>query len=123
MKLQYFDAQMLWKVSANEIYESKFWAQRSKIVKQYRQAYVPQVKKILKPVVNYPVKISYYFLFKGTALDSTNCFYMAKLLEDCMVKAGILRDDAPKYVKSSSVEPRHGSTDWIQVLIEEPDQN
>ncbi len=110
------ELEILWKVSTNKIYESRHWSERSKLKNQYRDYYVALLKKGLTPVIKYPVKITYTCSFKGVALDSTNISYMCKLWEDCMVKAGILEDDSPKYVRSTELISQKGKED--KVLIE-----
>ena len=51
-------------------------------------------------VFKQPVMIAFHFTMprKG-ALDASNCAYMAKMIEDCMVDHGMIEDDNVNFVK------------------------
>lgn len=72
-------------------------------------------------VEEYPVTISYDWHFAGKPLDTLNTALMCKLLEDGMVKAGILKDDSTTYVRRSVIESQKSKTyklDTVVVKIE-----
>ena len=90
------------KTSLNAFYSATHWIKRKKIADAYHEAVWFAVKKSrVKPVEKYPVFILYHFTFKGKLLDASNC--PVKLLEDGLVKAGILKNDSPKFVRGFSV--------------------
>lgn len=68
-------------------------------------------------VTAYPADISYTFTFKGRLLDTTNCFLMAKLIEDGMVRNGILEGDSPLYVGSTTIRVNRGLQDEVEIII------
>ena len=85
------------KLSANLIYAGRHWAQRKKDADVYHTMIKEACRKASR-INNYPVNIVIWFYFKNRPLDCSNCFYMAKLCEDGLIKAGILKDDSPEYV-------------------------
>jgi len=54
--------------------------------------------KIKEKIESYPVDLCFHFHFKSRAFDSSNCSFMSKMIEDALVKEGILTDDSIKYV-------------------------
>lgn len=106
------------KVSLNRIYAGMFWRRRAILAKLYHDEFL-DVKGKMK-VTKYPVVISYDFHFKSNPLDTLNCSMMAKMLEDGMVKIGILEDDCPKYVRRSIIDTQLSSeykNDTVVVTI------
>lgn len=108
---------MLWKCSTNRIYSGIHWGKRKAFKDRYFQ-YTSSLWKNIEPIQDYPVVISYRMYFKGRMLDSLNTVYMAKVLEDCVVKLGIIKDDSPKYVAESRLRPLKGESDRIEIMIE-----
>ena len=104
-----------WKISTNEIYAGKHWTKRSDHKKNYRDAYIQTLKKLGE--FKEQVDISFYFKFKSRALDSSNCGYMAKLLEDCLVKARVIENDSPKYVGWVSMKSSKGTKDEVEISV------
>jgi len=102
------------KVSTNQIYAGIHWAKRKKLVDLFHKAFLEHRK--LK-VEHYPVDINYIFTFKTKPLDTTNCTYMVKCLEDGMVKNGILEDDNPAHVSFTGIYSQKGSKDEVQIII------
>ena len=92
------------KISTNKIYSGIHWTKRSK----HKDVFYWEVKSALnKRKIQgieflYPICIDYDFRFKMRPLDTTNCTYMAKMIEDALVKCNILTNDSPKYVAKSS---------------------
>lgn len=86
------------KISLNKIYAGVHWSKRKELADLFHSEFLD--KKNLK-VKQYPVWILYEFHFKKNALDSLNCAFMAKCLEDGMVTQGILKGDAPDLVHAS----------------------
>ena len=105
---------LLWKISTNEIYAGIHWSKRSDHKINYRAAYTSK----LKALGHYDkASIVFDFTFKKNALDASNCSYMVKLLEDCIVKAGVLKDDSPKYVESITISSKKGDSDSVTITV------
>ena len=102
------------KISTNTIYAGKHWAVRKKEADMYHEEFLD--KKVEK-ITDYPININYIFEFKGKPLDTSNCSYMAKLLEDGMVKKGIIEDDDPKYVAFTGLYSQKGTQDKVTIII------
>jgi len=101
------------KVSLNKIYGGVHWSTRKRHKDEFAEAvWACQPKPYTG---TFPVQITYYFQFKGRRLDSTNVAYMAKLLEDALIAEGVIPDDAPKFVASTTLIPCSGDN---EVLIE-----
>ena len=102
------------KISTNSIYSGTHWTKRSQQKQLYRHSlcYIKPEK-----VFSYPVTIDYLFTFKSRPLDTTNCAYMAKLIEDSLVHNKVLDDDSPKYVKTSRITSQKGEVDSVIVHI------
>lgn len=102
------------KISSNATYAGLHWARRKKVADLYHSSML-QFRKL--KVTEYPVEISYVFTFKRNPLDSTNCGTMAKLVEDGMVRCGILEDDDWKHVTSTTLHTQKGDKDLIEIYI------
>lgn len=90
------------KVSSNEIYAGKHWTARKKLKDSYLWLTVGPFKK-LNPVRE-KVDLDFKFYWGSRALDSSNCSYLCKVLEDCLVHHKILQDDTIKFVGKVSME-------------------
>jgi hypothetical protein len=91
------------KVSTNSIYAGTNWKARKEIkdrVLDVAESFCQPAKRIK----SYPVKIEYKFFFATRPLDSSNCSFLVKMFEDALCTLGILKDDAPQFVASTSIE-------------------
>lgn len=102
------------KISSNATYSGMHWTKRKKIADLYHQSMLPFRKAIIS---EYPVDITYVFTFKGKPLDSSNTATMAKMLEDGMVKCGILKDDDWKHVSFTGLYTQKGESDLVEIYI------
>jgi hypothetical protein len=102
------------KVSTNKIYAGTHWAKRKSLADLYHECLIEYKGQTIKDT---PVEITYIFNFKGKPLDTTNCTYMAKLLEDGLVKQGILEDDSPEFVAGTHIYSQKGKVDEVEILI------
>ena len=102
------------KITTNKIYSGIHWTKRKKHKDAYRNSIF-----VSQPVKTFPVDIVYDFYFTKNALDTTNTSYMAKLIEDCLVKKGVLPDDCIKYVSSSKLYSQKG-TDNVCIISISP---
>lgn len=90
-----------------------YWRKRNDIKDMFRQ-----VPFVAQPVTEFPVDIYYNFHLQGKQLDSLNLAFMAKMIEDCMVKKGILPDDTPKYVRRSILESTKAKENYCEIQIQ-----
>ena len=90
------------KVSTNKIYSWVHWTKRKKIADYYHNL----VKEdcILLKQIEKKVTIEFKFYFKSRYLDSSNCSFMAKMLEDWLVWNWLLINDTNTYVWKFSIE-------------------
>jgi hypothetical protein len=102
------------KVSTNQIYSGIHWAKRKKLADLYHQSLLEHRKK---EITEYPVEITYIFDFKAKPLDTTNCTFMVKMLEDSLVLNGILKDDDPKHVSFTGIYSQKGTKDEVTITI------
>lgn len=101
-------------VSTNAIYSGLHWSKRKKLADLYHWS-LAQFKN--QAVKEYPVDINYIFTFKGKPLDTTNCTYMAKMLEDGLVKNGVIGNDSPEYVAFTGIYSQKGDRDEVEIII------
>lgn len=92
--------------STNTIYAGKHFRERKKdkehIVDHFSTSPARKIKPFDKPVNLKFIPV----IGKGVkGFDSSNYSYGAKMLEDCLVKFGILEDDTNKFVKSFELNP------------------
>lgn len=102
------------KVSANKIYAGRHWTKRQKEAHLYKEYLLPYRQTA---PISEPVEITYIFTFKSKPLDSSNCFYMSKLLEDALVHNNVIADDDPAHVTATTVIPRKGDRDEVSIYI------
>lgn len=108
--------------STNEIYAGSHWAKRAKLGKIFAQTIKSEMQGI---VISVPVDLEFVPILGKNARtrDTSNYSYTAKLIEDGLVKAGVLADDAPEYVNSIMLRPRlvnRQSKTGMWVLIKRP---
>ena len=85
--------------STNSIYAGAHWDARRK---QKEQAMIAlstlgRINPVLKPV---NIEITPFLGKAKRGYDVSNYSYTYKLIEDAMVKKGILQDDSPEFVRS-----------------------
>lgn len=90
------------KVSMNKIYGGIHWKARKQLADVYHSEFLELKGKV--KITEYPIIIHYDWHFVNNPLDTLNCAYMAKMLEDGMVHAGILEDDSTKFVRRSILD-------------------
>ena len=105
------------KLSTNKIYSGQHWAAMKEHKDLYHSCLLPFRKHIVK---KYPVDITYIFRFAGKKLDTTNCTYMVKMLEDGMIHNKILENDSPEFVESTTIIVHDGDRDEVEIIIAEP---
>lgn len=103
------------KISTNKIYAGVHWTGRKHQKDLYLMATKYDMKKIEK--IESKVDLEFIFYFKSRVLDSSNCSYMGKLLEDCLVAHGVLQDDTIKYVGKVSYQSFKGDQNKTVIKI------
>lgn len=123
MTILRYDIPKEFKVSTNKIYSWTHWTYRKKIADYYHYLSTQDCKQ-LKQYTN-KVTIIFEFNFKTRALDSSNCSFMWKCIEDWLVKNWLFKDDTNKYIwavtyKSitlSKEEKKNTKSDYVRVII------
>lgn len=103
------------KVSTNTIYSGCHWRKRQIYADYYHSIVIADCKK-LQPITG---KVNIYFLFewKWRTLDSSNCTFIAKMIEDALRKNKLIVDDSIKYVWKFSCESRKGMENKVNIFI------
>jgi len=103
------------KISTNVIYAGKHWRTRAK----HKDTFLADTIewKMLEPVTDYPVELTFIFRFKGKPLDVSNTSYLAKVCEDCLVAHGVLENDTPKHVNAIHLHSEKGKRDEVEIYI------
>ena len=110
---------MVLKVSTNVIYAGVHWRKRKSHKDMYRWEVMRVVKAMkIKPVKTYPSYLKFTFYFDKNLLDSSNCSYMAKLIEDSLVHEKIFVNDTPQYVSVVSNESKRGDKGKNKIVLE-----
>lgn len=104
-------------LSTNEFYSGKHWAKRKNIKDQYRN-----VPFTAEPITNYPVNCHYTFYIPNN-YDTSNLSIMMKLIEDCLVKKGILENDSRKYVRRITMEAVKSNEGYCEIEITQANQS
>lgn len=101
--------------SWNELYSQKHWSTRREMAETAHQlvAIACREQKI-QPIISYPVHIK-ITAYRKREIDSSNV--TGKLLEDGLVKAGILKDDSPKYVEWMSTRCVKSDREYVVIEI------
>ena len=98
------------KKSANVIYSGMHWRERKELKDFYTLSIKSQCKRVF-PKGRY--RVSWYFEFKNKPLDSSNCFFMLKMIEDI-----IFEKDEWDLIKIGAVESFKGKEDKVTIKIE-----
>lgn len=117
-----FAIDMVRKMSTNKIYAGTFYRNRveDKTAYYFEVRRAIHANKIKAFDTSIPVTLSFSFIFKKRPLDASNCSYMGKMIEDALVKNGILADDSSRIVSEvrySSVKSDSVISDCIIIRI------
>lgn len=108
-------------VSLNAIYSGSHWYKRHEIKEGYK-ALTHKLFAELKErygAFNEPCEIA--FEFSGTRIhDCDNHAFMGKMIQDCLVKAGIITDDTAKHLAKVSYakSPKQKGQKGVVVSVE-----
>ena len=102
------------KVSTNTIYAGVHWGKR----KKYKDDYLLLVKGLrLKTRFKNPVVITFDFYFKSKPLDCSNNSFMGKMIEDALVKCGIIKDDTYENVTAVTYRTHKAKRDYVKIEV------
>jgi|SRR5262245_36887731 hypothetical protein len=99
------------KVSSNAAYAGMHWSKRKELADLYHPALIEHRGEQWKT----PLHLTFTFSFKGKLLDCSNCFLMAKCLEDSLVINGIIPDDTPAIVAGITIYVAKGNKDTVAI--------
>lgn len=99
------------KHSLNKVYSGVHWSKRKKDKDTYKLIVKNQFKDVLSKDKVY--KVSYDFRFKRNPLDTSNCVYMLKLIEDI-----IFEDDTYKIIPELNIKSSKDKEDKLIIKIE-----
>lgn len=106
--------------SLNSIYSGVHWATRKRHADAAHAEVLAAFRKV--PAITWPVSITIQpVLGKGKrVLDCSNYSYTLKLIEDGIVRAGVLKDDTPEYVTGVTIlaaerDRTRGSGVWVHI--------
>ena len=125
-----------YKNSFNSVYSGVHWTVRKKHADYYHLLVRNDVLKLIKTyTIDYQVDLYFRFTWKKYPLDSSNCSYMGKCLEDWLtdtkdrktwiVIKWLLRDDSPKYVRRficESLQDKSITNDIVEIIITKVDK-
>lgn len=112
-------------VSLNAIYSGSHWHKRQQIKQGYKALTRVLFKELVQKFGEFNAPCAISFTFAGTRIhDCDNHVYMGKMIQDCLVSAGILKGDKAQYVKSVSYEkqPQKSKIACVLVTIKECEQ-
>lgn len=87
-------------VSANKFYSGTHWRKRKKIVDDFNIFFSSLFMKRLPKLQEYRLELTF-----NSQLDPSNTWPMIKILEDYLVKKGIVEDDTKEFCKGLSFAP------------------
>lgn len=90
------------KISTNKIYSWLHWRKRWPIAERFHNLTKQDCKEF--ETIKEKVDLRMRFYFKKHSFDSSNCSFMAKMIEDSLVKNWLLTDDTNKFVWEFRVE-------------------
>ena len=98
------------KVSLNQWYSGKHWANRKKIKDNYKILIKSQFKNTFDIFSTY--KVSYSFFFKQKPLDASNCVAMVKLIEDVL-----FHDDNYKIISEIKISSKKDKEERVEINV------
>jgi hypothetical protein len=112
-----------YKVSTNQIYSWIHWRKRKQIADWYHQLTKKDCKEFSTLLDK--VDISFKFYFRSRYLDSSNCSFMWKMIEDSLVKNKLIKDDSNMYIWCISYESmiisqkdrKKLNNDFVRIII------
>jgi hypothetical protein len=110
-----------YKVSTNKIYAWCHWRTRQKISDYYHELVRDDCLSLKQ--FEYKVDIKMVFIFKWRTLDSSNCGYMGKCLEDWFKTHWLIKDDSIEFVWDFTTRSEKGKEDKVDIYFIKSLQN
>jgi len=115
--MQYFKVRIPKKISTNVYYRAHYMAKNSINNDFYNEVFAAVIKQKIKPISNYPAKVSFVFFLHGRLLDWVNLSAMAKMIEDGLVKNGILENDDKRYISQGALSCEKSNAKYDYCII------
>lgn len=104
--------------SLNQWYSGGHWSKRKKVADEWHDAvWAVMREKKIKPITDFPISVTYRFYMKRL-LDPSNTITAPKLIEDGLVKAGIIPDDTARYIGRIVLDAPEKGNDRVVVTID-----
>lgn len=84
---------------------------------EIRKEVMPQLLAAGKPISDV-LKVKYKFHKKGRLFDLTNYSTTIKIIEDCLVDAGIIKDDRDAFVKEVSISQVKSPDNFVEITLQ-----
>jgi len=99
------------------------YSKRKKIADYFHNLVQEDCKQLKQ--INKKVDLIFNFYFKSRYLDSSNCSFMWKCIEDWLVRGGLLKDDTNTYIGQVSYQSmeidkkvrKEMESDFIRIII------
>lgn len=106
------------KLSLNKIYAGVHWQKRQEYTDEWHLAVqVSKPKRSTVYVGGFPADCHYHFRLPGMKMDISNHAFMVKLIEDGLVRCGVLPDDTQKTVASITITAEQSDANEVVVTI------
>ena len=108
-------------VSLNAIYSGSHWHKRHEIKEGYKALTHKLFAELKERYGAFDEPCEIAFDFSGTRIfDCDNHAFMGKMIQDCLVKAGIITDDTAKHLVKVSYakSPKRGGQKGVSVAVE-----
>ncbi len=103
--------------SLNSVYAGVHWRKRKTWAEDGHLAVMAAVRQArIKPVI-FPVHLTFTPYIKGRQYDVSNYALTAKIIEDGLVKEGILKADTPRYVRSMTIKAPVKTTEQSSMIL------
>ena len=107
--------------SLNRVYAGVHWSQRDEWANDGHFAVIAAVRKAKIKPIDHPVHLTFTPMIKGRRYDPSNYALSAKIIEDGLVREGIIKGDSLKYIWRFSIDaPIHTKQQsYMVVKLEE----
>lgn len=97
-------------ISTNDIYAGLHYQVRRMHKNLYRAVPIEDKERI----TDFPCHLSFHFCIENN-FDISNLSYMQKLIEDVMVKQGVLPNDSRKYVSGITITAEKSKDNYCEI--------
>ncbi len=104
--------------SLNKIYAGVHWAERQSWADTGHAAVWAAANQAKIKPVDKPVHLTFTPHIKGRRYDTTNYSLSIKIIEDALVRKGILKSDAPKHVTGITINAPVKTKGFSHMIVE-----